>query len=141
MAVYRLSIPSSVLAQVTVRSARVPCTQTQSLRLLFCCGMTCDFGQQPQPPASLLFDLLATEKQRKVFAFGPQRQEIAVMRALRLTRLTRDVDRNRVVPICKVEDFTKGRATPLNEPRAAGRVDGVGVAAARNCFHVEYGAP
>src|SRR6266849_1775902 len=100
------------------------------MRLLFCRGLAAAFWLEYQSVSSVHFDLLASEQQREVPAFCPERQQVAIVRALGLARLSRHIDRNRVVPITEIEYFPERCAAALNESRACRGVDCVPVASA-----------
>src|SRR5262245_49388187 len=90
------------------------CIQLQSLILL-------SRRLEYQPLFRHSLDFLFTVVQREIFSFGPQRQQIAVMFAPRLSRLSRNTRGHRTIPIADVQDFAERRAVTLAESGATGR--------------------
>src|SRR6266496_1969619 len=76
-------------------------------------------------------DLRPRVENRKVFTAGPQLEQVAVVSARRVARLTGVVERNRVVPVFEIGDELQGTAGRLIVG-AAGRGHGVTVATARH---------
>src|SRR5215813_3724827 len=82
-------------------------------------------------------DFLSAVEQRKIFSFGPQRQQVVVMSAPRLSRLPWNVRGHRPIPIAHVQNFAERRAVALLEVRPAGTVHRVRVAAALDRRQIE----
>ena len=84
------------------------------------------------------FNFSAAERERKVLTFGPQRQQVAVVRAAGLAGLAGDAGGQAAVPVGQVEHLPIRRAVDLPElvvvPGVVRRVD---IAAARHRTEVE----
>src|SRR5207237_7426546 len=78
--------------------------------------------------------------EREIAPGGPERQQIAVVRAGGLARLARHVDGERIVPVAQIKYLAEGCAVRLAKVRAAGGHDRIGIAAARDGRWVEDGA-
>ena len=78
------------------------------------------------------------ERQRKILAALPQRQQIGVVRAAWLPRLARGTGRQTLIPIREIEDVPVTGSARLREFRIVRRgVRRVGVARPRNRAEVE----
>src|SRR6185503_4729278 len=78
---------------------------------------------QRQAMRGLLIDERTAERHWKVLIVGPDRQQVAVERTFRLTRLPGGIDRHRVIPVRDVDDFAEGRAVGADRAIAAATLD------------------
>src|SRR5690349_12211935 len=92
---------------------------------------------QHQDVPRLRLDTPARVHEREILAIPPERQQVRIMRTLRLCRLAGNVDGHRVVEIPEIDDLAVRRTSGFTEVGAARRHYRVRVTAPRERCEIE----